>query len=1165
MISIVVFSKKYASSTWCLNELVEIHKCYKELTQIVIPIFYEVDPSDVRKQTREFGEFFKVTCVGKTEDVKQQWIEALEEVASIAGHDSKNWPNEANMIEHIAKDVLNKLIATSSSNCFGDLVGIEAHLKAVKSILCLESEEARMVGILGPSGIGKTTIARILYSKLSSQFDYHVFGSFKRTNQDNYGMKLSWEEQFLSEILDQKDLKISQLGVVKQRLKHKKVLIVLDDVDNLELLKTLVGQTGWFGPGSRIIVTTQDRILLKSHKIDHIYEVGYPSRKLALRILCRSAFDRNSPPDGFMQLANEVTELVGNLPLALNIMGSSLKGRDKEEWIEMMPSLRNSLVDGEILKTLRVSYDRLHGNYQEIFLYIACLLNCCGVEYIISMLGDNAIIGLKILAEKSLIHISPLDKTVEMHSLLQKLGRKIVRDESFGNPGKRRFLLDAEDICDVFTDNTGTETVLGISLNTLEINGTLSVDDKSFQGMHNLQFLKVFENWRRGSGEGILSLPQGLNSLPRKLRLLHWYKFPLRCMPSNFKAEYLVNLEMAYSQLERLWEGTQQLGSLKKMDLSKSENLKEIPDLSYAVNLEEMDLCSCKSLVTLPSSVRNLDKLRVLRMSSCSNVEVLPTDLNLESLDLLNLEDCSQLRSFPQISRNISILNLSGTAIDEESSLWIENMSRLTHLRWDFCPLKSLPSNFRQEHLVSLHMTHSKLEKLWEGAQPFGNLVNIDLSLSEKLKEFPNLSKVTNLDTLDLYGCKSLVTVPSSIQSLSKLTELNMRRCTGLEALPTDVNLESLHTLDLSGCSKLTTFPKISRNIERLLLDDTAIEEVPSWIDDFFELTTLSMKGCKRLRNISTSICELKCIEVANFSDCERLTEFDDASMVRRILRTIDDLIALYEEASFLHAIFVLCRKLVSICAMVFKYPQALSYFFNSPEADLIFANCSSLDRDAETLILESNHGCAVLPGGKVPNCFMNQACGSSVSIPLHESYYSEEFLGFKACIVLETPPDLNFKQSWIWVRCYFRDKCVEHSVQFSWDSNKMDHLLMINFRLPTKEIIGCPSQLDTDDLMFFFYHHMYYACNSYVNPSPCSVQRIKGCGIKFWDVSPRVLSQSELDTYFSWPVKGEGEAEGESEGESEDEQEEDEDEDAYLEIEDDSSLSSFVGGGEYW
>jgi len=103
----------------------------------------------------------------------------------------------------------------------------------------------------------------------------------------------------------------------------------------------------------------------------------------------------------------------------------------------------------------------------------------------------------------------------------------------------------------------GTETVLGISLNTLEIKGTLSIYDKSFQGMHNLRFLNFFEDWRRGSGEGTLSLPQGLVSLPRKLRLLYWDKFPLKCMPSNFKAEYLVNLEMAYSQLERLWEGTQ--------------------------------------------------------------------------------------------------------------------------------------------------------------------------------------------------------------------------------------------------------------------------------------------------------------------------------------------------------------------------------------------------------------------------------------------------------------------------------------------------------------------------------------------------------------------------------------------------------------------------------
>jgi len=58
-ISIVVFSKGYASSRWCLNELVEILKCKRKKTgQIVLPIFYDIDPSDVRKQTGSFAEAF---------------------------------------------------------------------------------------------------------------------------------------------------------------------------------------------------------------------------------------------------------------------------------------------------------------------------------------------------------------------------------------------------------------------------------------------------------------------------------------------------------------------------------------------------------------------------------------------------------------------------------------------------------------------------------------------------------------------------------------------------------------------------------------------------------------------------------------------------------------------------------------------------------------------------------------------------------------------------------------------------------------------------------------------------------------------------------------------------------------------------------------------------
>ena len=57
------------------------------------------------------------------------------------------------------------------------------------------------------------------------------------------------------------------------------------------------------------------------------------------------------------------------------------------------------------------------------------------------------------LADKSLIRITP-DETEEMHNLLQRLGREIVREESIDIPGKRRSLVDAEEISDVFADNT---------------------------------------------------------------------------------------------------------------------------------------------------------------------------------------------------------------------------------------------------------------------------------------------------------------------------------------------------------------------------------------------------------------------------------------------------------------------------------------------------------------------------------------------------------------------------------------------------------------------------------------------------------------------------------------------------------------------------------------
>ncbi|ONI21472.1 hypothetical protein PRUPE_2G068400, partial [Prunus persica] len=86
-ISIIVFSENYASSRWCLDELVKILQCKESKQQIVLPFFYKVDPSDVRHQRSSYGDAF-VHHERKFKDDKEKvlkWRRALPEAANLSG------------------------------------------------------------------------------------------------------------------------------------------------------------------------------------------------------------------------------------------------------------------------------------------------------------------------------------------------------------------------------------------------------------------------------------------------------------------------------------------------------------------------------------------------------------------------------------------------------------------------------------------------------------------------------------------------------------------------------------------------------------------------------------------------------------------------------------------------------------------------------------------------------------------------------------------------------------------------------------------------------------------------------------------------------------------------------------------------------------------------
>ena len=85
--AIVIFSRNYAFSTWCLIELAHIVKCMRERKLTIWPIFYDVDPSDVRKQTETFGQAFNDHEKRFKDNIKtvEMWRAALREVANLSG------------------------------------------------------------------------------------------------------------------------------------------------------------------------------------------------------------------------------------------------------------------------------------------------------------------------------------------------------------------------------------------------------------------------------------------------------------------------------------------------------------------------------------------------------------------------------------------------------------------------------------------------------------------------------------------------------------------------------------------------------------------------------------------------------------------------------------------------------------------------------------------------------------------------------------------------------------------------------------------------------------------------------------------------------------------------------------------------------------------------
>ena len=99
---------------------------------------------------------------------------------------------------------------------------------------------------------------------------------------------------------------------------------MLDNVDHLNQLEALASDHNWFGPGSRIIVTTRDKNLLEVHEMDALFEAKKIDHKKAIELFSWNAFKQNHPKEDYEKLSNSMVHYVNGLLMGLKVLGCFL-------------------------------------------------------------------------------------------------------------------------------------------------------------------------------------------------------------------------------------------------------------------------------------------------------------------------------------------------------------------------------------------------------------------------------------------------------------------------------------------------------------------------------------------------------------------------------------------------------------------------------------------------------------------------------------------------------------------------------------------------------------------------------------------------------------------------------------------------------------------------
>ncbi|KAH9288821.1 hypothetical protein KI387_032938, partial [Taxus chinensis] len=836
-VHVAIFSKNYAHSPWCLAELVLMFSHCKTIVSAVEKEFR-------RRKNLHVAEY------------------------PVGLH---------KLVEEFERRCLNELVKDFDSHC-----AIREEVK----------DKAKIVGIFGMGGVGKTTLSKELFNRKKSEYTRTCFLFDVREASARSGLT-SLQMKILNDLFNRKPPNFqsaeegtSYLKDCLGRNSSLKFLIFLDDIDHVEqldalLVKDMLNQCA----DSLIIITTRDVGVLISAGINVGYQLKGMDGNDGRELFCWHAFGQPHPASGYDHLVEDFVDVCGGLPLSLQVLGRHVHGRPQNYWLSEFNKV-TKILPRDIKKKLKISFDALETEEKQIFIDIACFFVEKDKSIAVRVWegsGWHAQHALETLRDKCLVEeityrsfsLDGQDSIkLRMHDHLRDLGREMTN--ALNHPHR---LWRQQDLMSL--ELKGFQNILA------------QTKDRCFHSIFDESLssrITYFVGQSDDSGKASACL------LWLQLELDSCTRYP--SIPSWIPLQNLQFLRICYGRLERLWQSNVQTPSqLKELQIYESF-VEEVPDMLEISNKLENVVLDTEQMPIRGYSLSGSLRMNLSTFSSSiewASVKSLSIQ-KFKSKGVLTLNNGVESRTVEAPMSGLENLEISGKTLVTKilisgnhcprlESLKLHDMANLIEV--DLSSVKSL-NCLEVTNCISLQRISATFD--------LTNLVEFNISQCPEFKELcfgrvsclgkftiknclkrvAEISDLGKLVELNISGCRRLQEL--RLSHLSSLERITIVHCKELKSISGMSDLRKLVEYNISECCKLQEISFVhSSCLERITIEYCRILKTVSAMEGLEKLVTLNIRDCPELERLLVNlrrvseISDLSKLIVLNISDCPEL------------------------------------------------------------------------------------------------------------------------------------------------------------------------------------------------------------------------------------------------------------------------------------------------------